>query len=324
MNRRDTVLALFALGAAPLAAEAQQSKIPRVGVLTVGKTTEAIREGFRLGLRDHGYVEGKNIVVEWRAVEDLAGQTERVKALALELVQLKVDVIVATPTPAVQAAKSATSTIPIVMAPAGDPVATGFVASLARPGGNITGVTTLATELGGKLLELIRELRPALSRIAVLVDTNPFARPFQEHIQSAAGSIGVRIQPVVIRGAEDIDGAFEAMVKERAGAVIVQPLYATKRAADLAVKHRLISITTGITASTFPELGGLMSYGSNPANTYRQAAVYVHKILKGAKPADLPVEQPTRFELVINRKTATALGIAIPRTMLLRADRVIE
>jgi putative tryptophan/tyrosine transport system substrate-binding protein len=289
--------------------------------LIVGQTTEAIREALRLGLRDHGYVEGKNILVEWRAAE---GPNDRVSALAQELVRLKVDLIVATPTPAVRAAKNATSTIPIVMAPAGDPVGTGLVASLARPEGNITGVTTIATELGGKLLELIKEVRPAVSRVAVLVDANPFARPFQDQIQSAAGSVGVRIQPVVIRGAEGIDGAFEAMVKERAGAVIIQPLYATKHVADLAVKHRLISITTGITASTFPQLGGLMSYGSNPANTYRQATVFVDKLLKGAKPADLPVEQPTNFELVINRKTAKALGITIPRSMLLRTDRVIE
>jgi putative ABC transport system substrate-binding protein len=287
----------------------------------VGQTTEAVREGFRLGLRDHGYVEGKNILVEWRTAE---AQTNRENSLALELVSLKVDVIVATQTQAILAAKNASSTIPIVMAPAADPVATGFVASLARPGGNITGLTNIAAELFPKLLELMRALRPAMKRVAVLLDaTNSSTRSFLEQIQPAADSIGIRMQPVFVRRPEEFDGAFAAMVKERAGAVIIQPPVATKRAADLALKHRLLSATTGL-AGTFPELGGLMFYGSSLPNTYRQAAGYVDKILKGAKPADLPVERPTVFELVINRKTAKALGITIPQSMLLRADRVIE
>ena len=321
MKRRDTVLALIAFVAAPFAVKAQSARLPRVGVLTLGNTTEAIREAFRLGLRDRGYVEGQNVLIEWRAAE---GQADRANALALELVRQKVDVIVATPTQAVQAAKNATSTIPIVMAPAGDPVGTGFVASLSRPGGNITGLTTIIAELGPKLLELIRELRPALNRVAVLVDpANPIVKSIVEQIQAAAGNLGIRVQPVFLRRAEDLEEAFASMVKERAGAVIMQPLLATKRTAELALKHRLLSITTGI-ASSFPELGGLMSYGANSASMYRHSADYVDKILKGAKPADLPVEQPTICELVINRKTAKALGVTIPPSMLLRADRVIE
>ena len=315
---------LVVLGAgalAPLAAKAQQARVPKVGVLTVGQTTEAIREGFRLGLRDLGYIEGKNILIEWRAAEGPADQAD---ALALELVRQKVDIIVATPTQAVQAAKNATGTIPIIMAPAGDPVATGFVASLARPGGNITGITTIAAELGPKLLELIREFQTNTSRVAVMVDpTNPFGRSFLQQIQSAADSISVRIQPVFVRKLEDTDGAFTEIVKERTGAVIIQPLLATKRSADLAVKYRLLSMTTGV-GSAYPELGGLMSYGPNTADAYRHAAVFVDKILKGAKPADLPVEQPTKFELVVNLKTAKALGLTIPQSILVRADRVIE
>ena len=323
-KRRAFLIAAGAILAVPLAAKAQQARVPRIGVLTFNQTPEVFREEFRRGLRDHGYVEGQSILVEWRSAKS---QADRASALALELVRLKVDVIVATPTQAVQAVKNATSTIPIVMAPAGDPVGTGLVASLARPGGNITGVTTIGAELGGKLLELIRELQPAVSRVAVLGDaatSNPFARTFLEQVQSAAVRVGVQIQPVVVRGAEEFDAAFAAMVKGRADAVIVQPIYATKHAADLAAKHRLPSITTGITASVFPELGGLMSYGANPAERYRRAAVYVDKILKGAKPADLPVEQPTKFDLIINRKTAKAIGLAIPQELVLRADRVIE
>jgi len=324
MNRRESVLALLALCAAPPAAQAQGAAIPRIGVLTIGQTTNAIRDGFRLGLRDRGYVEGQNIIVEWRTIDESAGQAERAREYALELIRMKVDVIVATPTPAVRAAKDATNTIPIVMAPAGDPLATGLISSLARPGGNVTGIANIAAELGGKLLQLIVELRPAITRVAVLVDaSNPFSRAFREQIQAGAATVGVQVLPVVVRSPEDLDAAFKTMAKERVGGVVVQPLIATKRVADLANQNRILSITTGI-ANAFPELGGLMSYGANPADNYRHAAVFVDKILKGAKPADLPVEQPTQFELVINRKTAKVLGIDIPHSMLLRADRVIE
>jgi putative ABC transport system substrate-binding protein len=273
-------------------------------------------------LRELGYVEGQNILVEYRYA---AGDVDRLIDLAAGLVRLKVDVIVAQSTPSVQAAKGATAEIPIVMAPAGDPVGTGLVATLARPGGNVTGLSAIGAGLGGKLLQLIRETRPAVTRVAVLAHaTDPFARPFLAQIKAAADSVGVRMQAVVVRGAEEFDGAFAAMVKERAGAVIVQPILATKHAADLALKHRLPSITSGVGVRAFPELGGLMSYGANSETYHRHAAVYVDKILKGAKPADLPVAQPTQFELVINMKTARALGLTIPPLLLLRADHVVE
>jgi putative ABC transport system substrate-binding protein len=302
----------------PLAAEAQQAKVPRIGMLLVSYP-EHTQARFRKALRDLGYVEGQNILVEYRSAP--AGQTDRLADLATELVRLKVDVIVAQFTPSAQAAKRATADIPIVMAPAGDPVGTGLVASLARPGGNVTGLSGMGAELSGKLLQLIKELLPAVTRVAALVHTtDPFARPFLDQIRSAARSLGVQIQPVVVGGPEEFDGAFAAMVKERAGAVLVQGLLATKRTADLAVKHRLPAFSAG---RTFAETGGLMSYAANADDIVRRAAVYVDRILKGAKPADLPVEQPTKFELVINMKTTNALGLKIPQSLLLRADEVI-
>jgi putative ABC transport system substrate-binding protein len=323
-TRRNALGLLAVLIAAPLVSHAQPAQARKIGVLTLGKTTQAIRDGLRHGLRDHGYIEGKNVSIEWREVDDVAVRAGRLASSARELVAMKVDVIVATPTPAVQAAKDATRTIPIIMAPAGNPVAMGLIASLSRPGGNVTGITTVAVELGPKLLELLKELQPGLSRVAVLMDpASAFGRSFLEEIQSAAASAGVRIQPVPVRGAEDFDAAFESMAKERAGAVAIQPLLATRKVAELAKKHRIPSITTGI-ADTFPDLGGLISYGPNTAGIYRQAATYIDKILKGARPADLPVEQPVKFELAINRGNARALGIAVPQSMLLRADRVID
>ena len=281
---------------------------------------EHAKAGFREGLRELGYVEGQNLLVEYRSA---VGQIDRLTDLAADLVRLKVAIIVADGTLATQAARRATAEIPIVMARVGDPVGTGLIATLARPGGNVTGVSSATAELGGKLLELMREVRPAMARVAVLAHaTDPFARTFVEQIQSAASRIGVRIQRVVVRGDEELDRAFTAMVKERAGGVVVQPILATKRAADLALKHQLPSITTGVGVKAFPEFGGLMSYGANPEEFYRRAAVYVDKILKGANPADLAVEQPTKFELVINLTTAQALGLTIPPALLLRAERL--
>jgi putative ABC transport system substrate-binding protein len=309
--------------AAPLAAESQPQagKLPRIGVLTSGPMTAVLQEAFRQGLRDHGYVEGQNILIEWRAAE---GGTGRADALAVELVGLKVEVIVAIFTPAVRAAKDATSTIPIVMAPAGAPVVTGFVASLARPGGNITGLTGLDAELQGKRIELLRELIPSLTRVGLLINAaDPFAKPFVDETQVAAKRTGVEIHIVDVRRPQEIDGAFAAMSKQRAGAVIVQGVLTASawQAGDLAVQHRLPSLSV---TKQFVESGGLMSYSASLTDICRRAASYVARILKGAKPGDLAVEQPTRFELVINLRTAKALGLMVPQSLLLRADEVIQ
>ena len=305
--------------AAPLAGEAQPANVPRIGVLGLVSTPEREQAQFREELHARGYVEGQTIRVDYRWVA--AGQAERLDDLAVELVRLPVDLIVALSTPSVQAAKRATTTIPIVMA-AGDPVETGLVASLARPGGNITGVAAMTTELGGKCVELLRELLPAVPHVAALVHaTDPFARPFLEHIQSAAGSVGVQVQPVVVRGDEEVDDAFRAIVHEQAGAVIVQPILATPRAAELAVQHHLPAIAPRL---DFAEVGGLMAYAANRASLRRSVGTYVDKILKGAKPADLPVDRPMQFDLVINLKTAQALGITIPPLLLFQAAKVIQ
>jgi putative tryptophan/tyrosine transport system substrate-binding protein len=305
---------------APLAAQAQPAKVPRIGVLGLIPRPERVLVPFREGLRERGYVEGQNILVEYRWVA--AGQADRLNDLAVELVRLQVDLIVAVSTPASQAAQRATTAIPIVML-AGDPVGTGLVASLARPGGNITGISAMTADIGGKSLDLLRELLPTVTHVAALVHaTDPFARLFLEHIQSAAQGVSVRIQPVVVRGAEEFDSAFAAMVTERAGAVIVQPSLATQHAADLAVQHHLPAISPSMGSA---EAGGLMSYLSNTADNFLSGIPrYVAKILKGAKPADLPVEQAMKFELVINLKTAKALGLTIPPTLLFQADEVIQ
>jgi putative ABC transport system substrate-binding protein len=314
---------ILSLLMAPLAVEAQPAHVPRLGVLGVAgdlaSTPERLQTEFREALRERGYVEGQNVLVDYRWVT--AGQTDLLNDLAVELVRLKVDLIVAFPTPAVHAAKRATLAIPIVFN-AGDPVGTGLVASLARPGGNVTGVGGIAAELGGKCFDLLRELLPTVTHVAALVHaTDPFARPFLEHIESAARRVGVRIQPVVVRGAEEFDGAFAAMAQEGVGAVIVQPILATPRAAALAVQHHLPTIAL---SEPFVEAGGLMTYASNRAGRWRSMATYVDKILKGAKPADLPVERPIKFDLVINLTTAQALGLTIPPALLFQADKVIQ
>ena len=305
--------------AAALAGEAQPAHVPRLGVLGLVSTPEREQAQFREELHARGYVEGQNIRVDYRWVA--AGQAERLDDLAVELVRLPVDLIVALSTPSVQAAKRATTAIPIVMA-AGDPVETGLVASLARPGGNVTGVAAMTTELGGKCVELLRELLPAVPHVAALVHaTDPFARPFLEHIQSAAGSVGVQVQPVIVRGDEEVDDAFRAIVHAQAGAVIVQPILATPRAAELAVQHHLPAIAPRL---DFAEVGGLMAYAANQASLRRSVGTYVDKILKGAKPADLPVERPMQFDLVLNLKTAQALGITMPPLLLFQAAQVIQ
>ncbi|MBI2554481.1 MAG: ABC transporter substrate-binding protein [Candidatus Rokubacteria bacterium] len=320
------LIVTLALGilAAPLAARAQQAgRVPRIGFLTTG-ASPVPWEAFRQGLRDLGYVEGQNIVIERRSA---AGKVERLPDLAVDLVGLKVDVIVAPDPPAAGAAKNATKTIPVVVRTSDDPVAMGLVASLARPGGNITGLTSLWGELSGKRLELLKEVVPRISRVAVLWNpAHPGAILALRETEVAARSLGLQLQSLEVRGPNpDFEGAFGAAARERAGALITlrNPLIVRHRTriVNLAAKSRLPAMYD---EREFVEAGGLTSYGANLSDLNRRAAVYVDKILKGAKPADLPVEQPTKFELVINRKTAKALGLTIPQSILIRADEVIQ
>ena len=328
MKKKLTVLTLCAvLLALCLCAEAQQpAKIPRIGYL--GATSPSAIpdriEAFRQGLRELGYVEGKNIVIEWRHHE---GKVDRLPALAAELVRLKVVIIVTAGAPAARAAKEATSTIPIVMTQVGDPVGSGFVASLARPGGNITGLSTLAPELSGKRLELLKEIVPKLSRVAVFgTSSNPDNAQSLREVELAAKALGVKLQYLDVLGPGDSETAFQAAVKGRAEAVLMMvsgPVANSLRPqiAELAAKSRLPVIYSG---RTDVESGGLMTYGVNNADLDRRAATYVDKILKGAKPADLPVEQPTKFEFIINLKAAKQIGLTIPPNVLVRADKVIK
>jgi len=327
MNRRVFLSVLSGgLLAAPLAAEAQQAgKVYRIGYLSAGSDTSnpRVREAFRQGLRELGWVEGQNIIIEYRWAE---GRFDRLPDLAAELVRLKVDIIVAPATPAAAAAKKATGAIPIVMIGVGDPVGTGFVASLARPGGNITGSSySVGLEIIAKQLELLKEAVPKVRRVAILSNpTNPAHPLWMSEIKDAGRSLGVQLQFPEAQGPTEFDGAFAAMAKERAGALLVMAdgmfmLHRT-RLADLAAKSRLPSLGY----RELVEAGGLMSYGPSLPDLWRRAATFVDKILKGAKPADLPVEQPAKFELVINLKTAKALGLTIPPSLLARADQVIE
>jgi putative tryptophan/tyrosine transport system substrate-binding protein len=314
---------LFALCSS---AHAQQpTKIPRIGFLIGGSASSAAArtDAFRQGLSELGYVEGKNIVIEWRHGE---GKLDHLPTLVAELMRFKVDIIVTTGGTPTRAAKEATSTVPIVMAQDSDPVGSGFVTSLARPGGNITALSSLAPELGGKRLELLKEIVPKLSRIAILgTSTNPgYAQTIRE-MELAAGAFGVRLQYLDVRAVKDIETAFRAAAMERADAVLLLVSFVLnsqrKQITDLAVKSRLPAIYYN---PEWVEDGGLMSYGVSFTDLYRRAAIYVDKILKGAKPADLPVEQPTKFELGINLKTAKQIGLTIPSSVLARADKVIK
>jgi putative tryptophan/tyrosine transport system substrate-binding protein len=321
------VVALSLLLAPPSAAAQQPTQIPRIGLLSIlsaSARSNADRVGaFRAGLRELGYVEGQNIVIEYRYAD---GKYDRLPGLAAELVSLKMNIIVAVGLPAIVAAEQATGTIPIVMATSLDPVAVGLTGSLARPGRNITGLSAMAPELVGKQLELLKELVPKVSRVALLGNpANPGTAAMVRRAQDAASNLSLRLQAFEARTPGEIDSAFAAMTSARAGALVVllDGMFAVYQAriADLATKHRLPAV------SGFPEYGeagGLLVYGSSFVERYRRAATYVDKILKGAKPADLPVEQPTKFELVINLKTAKALGLTIPQTLLLRADEVIQ
>jgi len=322
-------IALGALLSALFAsAQAQQAaKIPRIGYVEASGGPQAPGpwvEAFRQGLKDLGYLEGKNIVIDYRYAE---GKQDRIPSLVAELVQLNVDILVAPLLPAVRAAKEATKTIPIVMVLAVDPVATGIVGSLARPGGNITGLTRLTRDLSGKRLELLTEVVPGISRVGVLWDANAPgpAIAFKEY-EAAARALKRQLQSLEVRGPDaDLEGAFQAAAKGRAGAVITitNPVLFrhSKRIAELTFKNRLPSMYE---QSQYVDVGGLMSYAANDRDSYRRAATYVDKIIKGAKPADLPVEQPTKFELVINLKAAKQIGLTIPPNVLARADRVIK
>jgi putative tryptophan/tyrosine transport system substrate-binding protein len=332
MNKRK--LRSFALCAMLFAlcqsAEAQQpAKIRRIGYLSNADaaTDSARAEGIRLALRDLGYIEGQNIAVEYRYAE---GRPDRESELAAELVRLKVDIIVvASGDPWIRAAKNATKTIPIVMVGQGsDPVRAGFVESLARPGGNVTGRTGLSRELGGKRLELLKEAVPKLSRVAVLYDpaSPPSLHEVKELLPADARALKLTIQPWEIRAADDFDKVFAALNKQRPDGLyslgaggIMRPNQ--KRIAGFALKSRLPSVSSN---EEFLDAGGLISYAADDADSYRRVAIYVDKILKGAKPADLPVEQPTKFELIISLKTAKQIGVTIPQSLLYRADKVIR
>jgi putative tryptophan/tyrosine transport system substrate-binding protein len=270
-------------------------------------------------MRELGYVEGQNVRYEFRSD---AGQASRLPALAAELVRLKVNLIVAWFTPAALAASEATHEIPIVMALVGNPVETGLVESLARPGGNVTGMAAVGAELAAKCLDLIRELTPSAHLIMALVNApDPFSKPFLRQIQLSGAANKMAIEPIMIHTAAELDDAFPAMEKERPDAAIVQPSLPIKRVAELAIRYRIPAASF---IRDFADEGGLMSYGSDEADAYKKAAVYVDKILKGAKPADLPVQQPTKFELIINLKTAKALDLTVPPRLLELADEVIE
>jgi putative ABC transport system substrate-binding protein len=321
-----SILVAVMLLAVGVRAEAQQpTKIPRIGYLSSASAaaTSFRTEPFRRGLRERGYVEGKNIVVEYRYAE---GKLDRLPALAAELVRLRVDVIVTAGPVNTRAAKKATDIIPIVMTEDPDPVGSGFVGSLARPGGNITGLSTLTPEVSGKRLELLKATVPRLARVAVLGGlTNRGNAQALKEIELAAGALGIKVQPFDIQNPKDIETAFREASKARADAVLTLnlPPYIETRIATLAVKNRLPAIY--YESAIVVEKGeGLMSYGVSLADLDRRAATYVDKILKGAKPADLPLEQPTKLELVINLKTAKQIGLTIPPDVLARADRVIK
>ena len=329
MDRRTFIGTLTGgLLAAPLAAEGQQAaKIARIGYLSPNLAASPhLPEAFRQGLRNLGYVEGRNVVIEYR---DAEGKPERLPALAAELVALKVDVIVAPGTPQALAARQATRTLPIVFATAADPVESGLVTSLARPAGNVTGLSILAPALVGKRLELLTQAVPGVSRVAVLWQPGGHDERTDKDIlkaaEVAARALGVQLQVVEARGPADFDRAFSDMTRARAGALTVLTgimfLNERRRLVDLTARNRVPAVYGG---RDFVHAGGLLSYGPNLADLYRRAATYVDKILKGAKPGDLPVEQPTKFELVINLKTAKALGLTIPPALLQRADQVIE
>jgi len=327
MSLRKIFLVALAFGilSAPLAAVAQQpAKVPRIGILTLaGGSSTPLFEAFRQGLREHGYVEGQNIAFEDRFAQ---GRADRLPTMAAELVSMKVDVIVTESVAAALAAKRATQTIPIVMAISGDPVGAGLVASLPRPGGNVTGLSLLAPELSGKRLQLLMEAAPRTTRVAVIWNpVSPASAGYLRETEAAARSLGLQLQPVEVRSPADLDAAFKAVARARPGALITLAdgmLAANRtRIVQFAAKSQLPGV---FPHREWADAGGLMAYGPSFASNWRRAATYVDKILKGAKPADLPVEQPTKFELVINLKTAEALSLTFPQSILIQATEVIQ
>jgi putative tryptophan/tyrosine transport system substrate-binding protein len=321
-QRRRFLVAAGALLAAPLAGAQPAGKAPKVAYLSASSASQV--EAFRQGLRELGYVEGRNILIEYRWAD---GRFDRLPALAAELVRLGANVIVAANTPAALAAKNATRTIPIILVTSGDPVGSGLVASLARPGGNVTGLSLMPTlAIAGKQLELLKEAFPTLTHVAVLANpANPPTAGLLKEVELAARSLGLRLRVVQVRESKEFGDAFDTMKRERVAAlmVIADPLVSVNRdrIVAFAATNRLPAIYP---YRTFVDAGGLMSYGADVADLTRRAATYVDRILKGAKPAELPIEQPTKFELVVNLKTARAIGLTIPQSLMLRADRVLE
>ena len=324
MRRREFIALVGGATAWPLAARAQ-GKVPRVGFM--GNSTEALEvnltDAFREGLRELGYEEGRNIVIEYRWAE---GQYERFPALVAELIAAKVDVIVTAGTPAALAMKNATTTVPLVMVAVGDPVGTGLVPSLARPDGNLTGLSSVAADLEGKRIELLREIVPSLSHIAVFFNSvNPFHIASMRQAQAAGKTLGIKVQQHDIRKSEDLDGAFAAILKERPDALLILAdrvfLHNRQRMMDFTEEQRLPNVSP---YKELVEAGGLISYGPSYEDMHKRAAIYVSKIFKGAKPGNLPIEQPTKYHLVINLKTAQALGLNVPSQLQQRADEVIE
>ena len=329
MILRAALAAALAVGIliTPIVAEAQPAaKVPRIGYLVTGSLespeTRVALDAFRQGLRERGYVEGQNILIEYRAAD---GKIERFPGLATELARLKVDLILAANTPAARAAQQATTTIPIVVPVIGDPVGDGLVASLARPGGNITGLSGINPELSGKRLDLLKQAVPRLTRVAIVWNPAEPNAAFLRETQAAGRGLSMQLQVLEVKAAPDLETALQAARRWHASGLIVLTdpvtLYHRKQLADLANKYRLPAIYS---ERLFVESGGLISYGANDRKMHQRAAIYVDKILKGAKPGDLPIEQPTKFELIINLKTAKALGLTIPPSLLQRADQVIE
>lgn len=320
MQRRDFITLLGGAIAAPGAALAQPTKVYRVGVLLLGNADAAsFQTQLSEGLGKSGYLEHQNLLLEFRSAE---GKLDLLPQLAAELVALKLDVIVALLTPCALAAQKATRDIPLVIV-SGDPVGSGLVATMARPGGNVTGVSLMGAEMHGKCVELFRDIFPSVRRIAVLLNNeDPFSKPILEQVQLAGRATGIEIAPSVrVRGQDEIDTAFAAIKEAGAGAVVVQGSLTTKAVAEFALKHGLPAAAQ---TRSFAEVGGLISYGADGPQVFRQSTAFVTKVLRGGNPADMPVEQPTKFELVVNLRTAKALGITIPESFLLRADEVIE